>query len=81
VDKSWLIDYRIFDPDIDGLKKIEQAMEMYKNVVHSKELIHQYVLFDAAYATKKIMALVEKYNHYFLCNIKSNRLVTEYCLI
>jgi hypothetical protein len=77
VDKSWLIDYRIFDPDTDGLKKTEHAMEMYKNVIHSKDLTHQYVLFDAAYATNKIMALVEKYNHYFLCNIKSNRLVTE----
>lgn len=74
--KFWLLDYQIFDPDTDSLKKTDHIMNMYTNIVHSKEIKHKYVLFDAAYATNKVFSLIDKYNHFFLCNIKSNRLVT-----
>ena len=91
LDRSWLIDYRIFDPETDGLTKIQHAMDMFNNVIHHKQaqitsqlaiqvttqMIFEYVLFDAAYATKKFIALIDNSNNKFLCNIKSNRRARE----
>jgi hypothetical protein len=63
LDKTWLIDYRLYDPETDGLKKTEHAVEMFKNVVYFKQdkvlkdnlksgntnpFTFKYILFDAA---------------------------------
>jgi SRSO17 transposase len=80
--QTYLIDYRIFDPDTDGLKKTEHAMEMFTNIIHNKQhtspdFKFQYVLFDAAYANKKFLALIANSNHLYLCNMKNNRTCWE----
>lgn len=77
LNQSWLIDYRLFDPENDGLKKTEHSMEMFQNIVYNKtekeSLIFQYTLFDAAYASKKFLALIDNLGHKYLCNIRNNR--------
>lgn len=83
LDLTWLIDYRIFDPDTDGMKKTEHAMEMFANIIHNKQFkepnfTFKYTLFDAAYATKKFLALIDNSNNKYLCNMKSNRTCWEY---
>jgi len=82
LNQTWLIDYRIFDPEIDGLKKTEHAMEMFKNIVHHKQIKipnfkFKYTLFDAAYATKKFLALIDNTGNKYLCNMKANRTCWE----
>jgi hypothetical protein len=54
----WVIDYRIFDPDTDGLTKIDHVREMLGSVAH-RQLPYSTVLMDAWYATKELMMLVE----------------------
>jgi SRSO17 transposase len=88
LDKTWLIDYRLYDPETDGLKKTEHAVEMYKNVVYfkqdkvlkgnlklgiNKQFTFKYILFDAAYATKKFLVEIDNTGNKYLCNMKSNR--------
>lgn len=84
LDKTWLIDYRLYDPETDGLKKPEHAAEMYKNVVFFKQdkvfkdspnnlFTFKYVLFDAAYATKSFLVEIDNTDNKYLCNMKSNR--------
>jgi Transposase DDE domain len=84
LDRTWLIDYRLFDPETDGLKKTDHAVEMYQNVVYHKQdkvlketpnkpFTFKYVLFDAAYATKKFLVEIDNTGNKYLCNMKSNR--------
>jgi hypothetical protein len=82
LDMSWIIDYRIYDPKNNKKTKIDLASDMYQNILYSKTvkdvpLPFKYVLFDAAYALKEFLATIEKSNHYFLTNMKSNRKATE----
>jgi hypothetical protein len=37
LNRSWLIDYRLFDPEVDGLKKTDHAIEMYNNIIFHKQ--------------------------------------------
>ena len=82
LDMNWVIDYRVYDPKNNGQTKIDLASEMYQNIINCKSvgdepLPFKYVLFDAAYALKEFLATIEKSNHFFLTNMKSNRLATE----
>jgi hypothetical protein len=38
LNRTWLIDYRLYDPDTDGMKKTEHALEMYNNIVFHKQV-------------------------------------------
>jgi len=57
-------------------------MEMFKNIVHHKQIKipnfkFKYTLFDAAYATKKFLALIDNTGNKYLCNMKANRTCWE----
>ena len=73
LEKFWVIDYRIFSPDHDGLTKIDHLLEMLKNAVYSKQLPFKTVLFDTWYATHKIMQHVDSLGKIYYAPIKSNR--------
>ncbi len=78
LDQTWLIDYRLYDPDTDGMKKTQHALEIYNNIVFEKqvksgELTFQFVLFDAAYATKELLAQIDNTSNKYLCNMRSSR--------
>ena len=46
IDRFWVIDYRIFSPEQDGMTKIDHLMNMLNNAVYSKKIPCKTVLFD-----------------------------------
>lgn len=77
LDRYWIIDYRIFDPDRDGKTKLDHMSEMLKNVIHSKQLNFSTVLMDTWYATTEMMLMIEGMNKLYYCPLKINRLVDD----
>lgn len=85
IDKFWIIDYRIYDPDRDAKKKTDLVMDMYDLVVLSRRLDqnssqtlkHRSVHIDAAYSTNKVLAKIDGYGKVYYCNIRSNRLALD----
>lgn len=82
LDMKWIVDYRIYDIENDGKTKVQLAMDMYLNFTLSKRLNDKsipfkYTLFDAAYAHKKFIALINDSGNYYLTNMKGNRKCTE----
>jgi hypothetical protein len=72
-----IIDYRIFDPDIDGKTKLDHLSDMLNNVLHSKQLNFKTVLMDSWYATRDIMLMIEDIGNIYYCPLKINRLVDD----
>ncbi len=77
VDKFWVIDYRIFDPERDGRSKLDHLSDMWRTLIHVEKLPFKTVLMDSWYATMKVMKMVEKAGKVYYCPLKSNRQVTE----
>lgn len=75
-ERFWVIDYRIFDPETDGLTKIDHVREMLGSVAR-RRLPYSTVLMDAWYATKELMILVERAGKTFYCPLKVNRSVDD----
>jgi hypothetical protein len=75
--KFWVVDYRIFNPDKDGLTKIDHVKEMLRNAHHNKRIPFNTVLMDSWYATISIILQIEAIGKYYYCPIKSNRLVDD----
>ena len=72
----WVIDYRIFEPDTDGLTKIDHVRQMLGSVAH-RRLPYSTVLIDAWYATKELMMLIEEMGKTFYCPLKVNRQIDD----
>ena len=52
LDRFWVIDYRIYDPQTDGKSKLDHVKEMLSLLVYHKRLLFSTVLMDSWYATK-----------------------------
>jgi DDE superfamily endonuclease len=76
LDRYWIIDYRLFDPDRDGKTKLDHVSEM-RDSVERRGLKFGTVLMDAWYATVPLMTRIHKAGKLFYCPIKKNRLVDE----
>jgi DDE superfamily endonuclease len=74
-DRFWAIDYRIYNPDVDGRDKNDHVKEMLRNVVEQKKLPFWAVLMDSWYASLPLMRMIECYEKIYYCPIKKNRLV------
>ena len=73
----WVIDYRIFDPETDGLSKLDHVEEMLRSAEH-RRMPFRTVLMDSWYATKDLMLLIDgmgEKKKTFYCPLKSNRQV------
>lgn len=77
IDRFWVIDYRIYDPDADGKTKLDHVQEMLSLLVYHKQLSFETVLMDSWYATKALMLHIEKLGKRYYCPLKSNRLVDD----
>jgi hypothetical protein len=75
-ERFWVVDYRIFDPDTDGLSKLDHLEEMLGSAEH-REAPFEAVLMDAWYATKDLMLLIDGMKKTFYCPLKSNRQVDD----
>lgn len=77
LDRFWLIDYRIYDPDGDGKSKLDHVQEMLTNIIHQKQLPFHAVLMDSWYATKDLMLFIESVQKFYYCPLKDNRQVDD----
>lgn len=55
IDQFWIIDYRVYDPEVDGKTKLDHMQDMLLNCVYQKGLDFWAVLMDTWCATKEIM--------------------------
>ena len=77
LNKFWIIDYRIYNPDVDGKGKPDHVREMLANLLEHKQLQFSTVLMDSWYASGKLMLQINDARKLFYCPIKSNRLVAQ----
>lgn len=77
LNRFWIIDYRIFDPNTDGKSKLDHVQNMLTNIVQEKKLDFRTVLMDSWYAVKEVMLLIEQFGKIYYCPVKKNRLVDD----
>lgn len=77
INRFWIIDYRLFDPERDGRTKIEHLLEIWRTLIHVDKLPFRTVLMDSWYASMKVIKAVEKAKKIYYCPIKRNRQVSE----
>jgi hypothetical protein len=75
-ERFWVIDYRIFEPDTDGLSKLDHVREMLGSIEH-RGMPFEAVLMDTWYAAKEIMLLIDGMKKTFYCPLRSNRQVDD----
>ncbi|MBD2595516.1 transposase [Nostoc spongiaeforme FACHB-130] len=75
--KFWVIDYRIFNPDADGKTKIDHVKDMLQNLVYHKLLPFDTVLMDTWYAVHSLMLYIDASDKIYYCPLKDNRLVDD----
>lgn len=76
LDRCWLIDYRLFAPQVDGKTKIDHVLDMLALLV-SRKVEYQYGLMDAWYATSEVFKYFLAAQKTFYCPLKANRLVDD----
>lgn len=76
IDRFWLIDFRIFNPDEDGKTKIAHLFDM-QEVVKERGVKYKYVLMDSWYASKEVMLHFMEEGTIFYCPLKDNRQVDD----
>ena len=73
----WVIDYRIFNPENDGLTKIDHVKNMLQSLVYQKLLPFDTVLMDTWYAVNNLMLYIDSLDKIYFCPLKENRLVDD----
>lgn len=76
LDRHWLIDYRIFAPEVDGKTKLEHVLEML-SLLDTPGVLYQNVLMDSWYASVVILKYLIKRHKTFYCPLKSNRKIDD----
>jgi hypothetical protein len=56
----WLINYRLFAPDVDGKTKLDHVREIFDHAIEHKKLPFRTVLMDACYAARELMLHIER---------------------
>lgn len=73
----WIIDYRIYDPEVDGKSKIDHVKEMLYTMHYKRGLRFQSVLMDTWYSTHYLMLYIDSLEKFFYCPLKENRNVDD----
>ncbi len=76
VNRYWLIDFRIYDPEKDGKTKLDYMNEML-SLANERGIVFSTVLMDTWYATSQIMVRLQNESKIFYCPIKINRKVDD----
>lgn len=77
LDRYWIIDSRIYDPDQDGKKKYEHLQEMMLRAIQ-RGVVFRTVLMDTWYAITRIMQWINCLGYKFVCPIRSNRQILDH---
>ncbi|WP_188563933.1 transposase, partial [Hymenobacter frigidus] len=75
-DQFWLIDYRLFAPDVDGKTKLDHVADMLGQLA-PRGVAYRTVLMDSWYATTALFKWLLAAGKTFYCPLKSNRLVDD----
>jgi hypothetical protein len=75
--ESWVVDWRVYHPKVDGKTKLDHVREMFDNAIHHKNLLFENVLMDSWYATQDLMMRIDQAGKTFYCPLKSNRKVDD----
>ena len=75
--RFWVVDYRIFNPDVDGKTKIDHVKDMLSNLLYQKLLPCDPVLMDTWYAVNSLMLYIDSLEKVYYCPLKNNRLVDD----
>lgn len=76
LERFWVLDYRLFDPDRDGKSKLDHVSEML-DLLADRQIEFRLVLMDSWYATMPLMTRLIKEQKIFYCPLKKNRLVDD----
>lgn len=76
LDRFWVLDDRLFDPDRDGKTKLDHVSEMLDLLAH-RHIEFRFVLMDSWYAAMPLMTRLIKEQKIFYCPLKKNRLVDD----
>lgn len=81
LEQFWILDYRIYDKQTDGLKKTDQALEMIQyyqtmHELHPERLPWTTLLIDAGYTCKKIMQYIVRKDKIFYGVMPKSRKVS-----
>ena len=71
----WLINYRLFAPEVDGKSKLDHVRAMFDNAVGYKNWPFRTVLMDSWYAAKELMLHIARAGKSYYCPLKDNRQV------
>jgi Transposase DDE domain len=77
VEQFWSIDYRIYDPNRDGLKKTDHVAAMSENALCEKGLSVSTVLVDSWYAKREWLEWVHAHGLTYYVPVKANRCIAE----
>ena len=76
LDRYWVIDARIYQPDKDGKKKYEHLQDMMLEAIE-RGVIVKTVLMDTWYAITRIIQWINKLGYKFVCPMRSNRHILD----
>jgi hypothetical protein len=77
VQRFWGIDYRLFNPDVDGKIKIDHVKDMLQNLVYYKLFPFDTVLMGTWYAVNSFMLYIDNLDKIYDCPLKKDRLVDD----
>ena len=72
LDRYWVIDFHIYQPDQDGKKNCEHLQEMMLKAIE-REVVFRTVLMDTCYAIISIMQWINSLGYKFVYPIRSTR--------
>lgn len=75
--RSWIVDFRIFDPERDDKSKIDHVHEMIRSLL-DRQISFTTVLMDTWYAVTQTLLWLDNLGKIYYCPIKNNRLVSDY---
>lgn len=76
IDRFWVVDYRVFDPERDGKTKLDHVSEML-DLLAFRQIEFRFCLMDSWYATMPLMTRLIKEQKIFYCPLKKNRQVDD----
>jgi hypothetical protein len=77
VQRFWVVDYRIFNADVDGKTKIDHVKDMLQNLVYHQLFPFDRVLMDTWYAVNSFMLYIDNLDKIYYCPLNKNRLVDD----
>jgi hypothetical protein len=75
-DQFYALDYRIFDPERDGLSKLDHVRDML-DILKARNVAYGYVLMDSWYAVTELMVHIHELGKIYYCPLKNNRKVDD----